>query len=345
MKKILLMLAIMLFPKSDIFAAKVAGLYQAEITVISQLSDVRTKAARQGLLEVLMKVSGNPEVETNPYLQDSLKRAEYFVQAYSYATSSTSSAYVLKIYFSPFDVKRLLRQAGIAFWGENRPLILTWISIKHKNNATEVVGYDTGLDLLNKVKTEARRFGLPIIFPIMDVTDVDDINPADVTSFNLSNLKKTNDRYGADAVLIGNIIERDNESDSRWLLALGDKQWTWTISSSDQFNLVASALDQVSRALAKHYLIKTDQPNLAWFTLTVNNVKTRKDLAKLLNYFNKMNQVQEAELSQVKGEIVEIAVQIKGPLANFLQNALLNHHLELKSQDEKNNKLVYDWIR
>lgn len=344
MKKVTYLACLIFFLPLIALAAKVPGLYTAEVPVISQSSDVRTKAARQGLAQVLMRISGDPEIENNVYVQDSLKRADYFVEAYSYTTSADASSYLLKIQFSHFDVNKLLKTAGIVSWSENRPLVLIWLALK-KNQAIEIVGDETAVNLMNNIKQQANRYGLPVIFPMMDVAEVDDISAPDVAALKLPLVKKVSGRYGADALLLGSIAPDGKAFESKWMLTLGDKQWTWMISGKDKHIIVANAMELVSQALAKHCLVKPDAPSMIWLKLEVNNVKARRDLARLLRFLNKLNIVQQADLAQVTGDSVEVSLQIKGTMALFQQNASIGQHLILKSQDEANNKLIYEWVR
>lgn len=325
------------------FAAKINNLYTVEMSVISQSSEVRTKAAKQGLAAVLTKVSGQADIETNPKIKESLNRAEYFVQEYSYTTSPDSPAYILKIRFNAVDIERMLKKAGARRWGEDRPLILVWVAYTDQNQHVEIVGHDNNRGLMYAIKNQAKKFGLPIIFPMLDVVDYTGLSANDVMQFNLALVKRMSHRYDADGLLIGAITEQDHKAQSRWILLVGKQQWTWSIAGAGPSSIVQSSIDQASQALVKYYVTDTDAASLLWVKLQVTNIKKRSELATLLKELNKISALEQAELSEVQGDVVQLDIQVKGTLA-FLQEQLkVNRHLTLKSQDEDNHQLTYEW--
>jgi len=153
MKKLILMIVFCLLPVMSAFAVKVSSLYQAEVSVPTQMDDDRKQAMQRGFLQVLVRVSGNPQIEKNPMIKDSIHRADYYVQDFSYSSASTSaSEYLLQIHFDKKDVNRLLRRAGVAYWGENRPLILVWLTATNNQHINEIIGIENPQTTREKIR-------------------------------------------------------------------------------------------------------------------------------------------------------------------------------------------------
>ncbi len=327
------------------WAVKVLSIYQADIPVISQADDLRDQAVREGFLQVLIKVSGDPQIGDNPVIHASLEKAAYYVQEYSYSSPTTaSSEYTLQINYNPDDIIRLLKKANAAYWGENRPLILVWLVTTNQRGNTEIVNSDTPGDLYQIVKREGKKYGLPLIFPIMDVTDMDQITANDIVDVNLPVLREATKRYAPDALLIGKITENGAYTKSQWQLIFHRYVWHFTLADQRTDNIVASLMDQVRKLLAKNYVAQKNTATTVWVKLKVTNMVQKDDLKTLIQYLQELAPVQQVKLLQVEGDTAEIALLLHGSLNMFQQYALVNQHLVRNDQASTENEMVYGWV-
>lgn len=345
MKKLLFgLLVLAAIQVSSAFAVTVSSLYQAELQVASQAQDTRQQAVAQGLLQVLVKLSGDPAIAFNPVIRDSLKKSEYYVQEYSYAAPTPeSSSYIINIRYDADDIGRLLKKAGVAWWGESRPLLLVWVAANNQRNA-EVIGSDSQGPVFNAMKQQGTKYGIPVIFPIMDVSEITSVTAADINSMSVPVLKEAAKKYAPDALLIGSINKTGQGVESKWRLVLDANEWSWTISGRNADSVISDLMKQVSQTLAKTYSVKTSGMDEQWLKLQVNNITQRDDLAELMDYLRQMAMVGQIDLNQISGDTVEVSVQVSGSLEAFQKNAAIGQRLVLKSQDNAANSLVYIWV-
>ncbi len=327
-------------------AVTVSSIYQAEIPVISQSEDERTQAVKQAFLEVLMKVSGDTQIEKNPVVKSNLRKAAYYVKEFSYASPTTASShYLLQVQFDKEDIDRLLKKANLPTWGVNRPLILVWLVTKQGEQAAEIVGNETGEVFIEEVQRDGKKSGIPLIFPMMDMTDLAQISAEDVQTKSMPALEMASKRYSPDALLLGSIEHKDGVYQSEWELVLDDNQWTWSISGKTQQEVIASIMNEMSQTLAKRYIVKTDPSATArWLKLEVTNITAREDLARLMQYLKQITSIQQIQLMQVSGDIVKLSILVRGSQAVFEQNAAISRHLVLKEQNKTNDLLIYEWV-
>ncbi|OGT35937.1 MAG: hypothetical protein A3F11_04115 [Gammaproteobacteria bacterium RIFCSPHIGHO2_12_FULL_37_14] len=345
MKKSLLIIILMIvLPIRLAQAVKVSSLYQAEISVASQSTEEREQAIKDGFLQVLMKVSGDPQIEKNSLIHTNLKRAEYYVQEFSYLTPSTSaSQYLLQVHFNVNDVNRLLKRAGISSWGQNRPLILVWLVYTDKHDNREIIGNEESTsNILSYMKQQAKNSGIPLIFPMMDVEDIDHISAENVIDKSLPLLKEVSKRYAPDALLIGHLQQHDSDFESEWQFILNGEQWHWALSGVTAKTVVADVVAQIGQTLSKRYIVKAvDNPSM-WLKLEVTNITQRDDLVQLMQYLKQLSPVQQVQLLQVSGSSVKLSVLIRGSLTSFQQHASIGQRLiQVPAEDE--NQLVYEW--
>lgn len=241
------------------WAVKVKSLFEVQMSVASQASDARAEAIREGFQEVLIRLTGNQDISKNKVLKSSLNRADYFVQEYSYSSPSVNaSTYTLNIKYNQQDIARLLRKAGATSWGDTRPLVLVWFASVNDKHEADILGTDTTKDSLAKFKRIGQRFGVPLIFPVMDVEDMDKVSPSNITSLALPILQMASRRYQPDVLLIGT-IERDADAgyQGRWSLVWKDKSWEWNINGVSQEKVFADVLNNVIQVLSQRGQART----------------------------------------------------------------------------------------
>lgn len=345
MKKLLLAIIFIFFPITTTLAVKVASLYQAEVPVSSQSPESRAEAVKEGFQQVLVKVTGDPEVIKDPAIQESLQKSDYYVQEFSYSSSTTSSSqYYLKIKYDPEDINRLLKRASINYWGENRPLILVWLAVTGSQQEIDIISNEDPGDILSAMKQEGKKYGIPLIFPVMDMADVSKVSAEEISNMSISTLKEAGKRYTPDAFLIGKIEPTSDGYESQWQLVMGKRQWNWTITDKSTEVVIEKLLNQISQTLSNHFVVKQPNMSQSWLKLKVTNVIERNSLAQLIKYLNQLAPVQEVRLAQVSGNIVDLAILVNGPVASFLHNATVGQRLTLTSKDEGTNQLVYEWV-
>src|SRR3990167_6968750 len=177
------------------WAVKVTTLYEVEMSVASQAADARADAIREGFRDVLIKLTGDQNIVRNKLIKASLDKADYFVLEYSYSAPSVSAAtYTLNIKYNEQDVKRLLRKVGASHWSARRPLILVWLATINDRNEVDILGMETKGGTLEKFKRQGQRYGLPLIFPVMDVADMDKVSAENITAVSLPELKNASKR-------------------------------------------------------------------------------------------------------------------------------------------------------
>ena len=241
---------------SPAWAVKVTTLYEVEVPVASQASNARAAAIREGLEEVLVRLTGDHRIVEEKAIINGLNKADYYVQEYAYSTPDVHAAtYMLNIKFNQRDVSRLLRKAGMKQWGSIRPLVLVWLATISDQHQVDILGVDMGSSMLERFRRQGKRFGLPLIFPMMDMADMNKVSAESITSVVLPELKSASDRYEPDALLIGTIEYDDDAYQGRWSLVISDKTWDWTTSGATQEEAVSAVLEHVSQLLSRGRMV------------------------------------------------------------------------------------------
>lgn len=330
---------------SSAFAAQI-NLYQAMFPVNTQSESERSAAIKQGMEQVLTKLTGNAAIANQSKVKPNIANAANFVQEYTYLPDADKKDHFqLQIRYNKADIDGLLNSANITYWGGQRPLVIVWLTSTDERGVTNVISDDSLSKLQNQIKTQARVVGIPLVFPMMDMTDVSLIAVQDVKTVNMSLLKEAGKRYEPDAYLVASIETKDAAFTSEWHFMLNDKRWDWSVNEKSMDKLLDSALDHLTQLLVKQYADKTQTKTKTtqWVKLDVSDITSTQDLDKLTAYLKQITLVKQVQLDQVAGDTVQLSVMLSGSLDAFMQNAVVGRHLVLADSSSPN--LTFHWVR
>jgi hypothetical protein len=323
-------IALLLLVSTRIFAVEVPSIYQVEVPVISRAANVRSDAVKMALEQVLIKVSGNSRIlETYPRLKAKMSQADDLVQEFAYVTSAqptTLQPYSLSVHFDPEGVDKLLQEAGSSEWGQSRPMLVVWLAYEGLNHPTEVVSSSEN-PIQNVFQVSAQKRGLPVIFPVMDVTELIQVTTADVMNKNLSVLQPASQRYAGNAILMGHLSQTAAGFSSDWQLVMGNDQWSFSQPGKNLSDVFSGLINQISDTLAKRYAAVVTPNVQAKLTLKVSNLKQQTDLAVLMKYLQQVTAVSDVQLQSVDGDKAILNVNLHGTQAAFTQALALGSNL------------------
>lgn len=326
------------------YAMKVKSLYEAEVPVQSQNEQLRNQAIQQAFTQTLSKMSGSTAVLQNQAIQAALPSATNEVEEYAYLPSGIpATPFLLKVKFDAKAMKKLLRQAKEPIWDENRPLVLVWLAVASPGHAVEVVDNQAANEFARLLKKEAFQRGLPILLPMMDLSELNAVSASDIRTQSMASLQKASTRYHADAILIGSIEVKDKLFTGRWKLILGQDHWDWNLSSDTAPGLIELLGNKLVTTLAGRYAAVQTEKISSTFVLVVKGVSEQDDFENLLRFIKHISLIQQMEIENVLGDEVILRLDVQGAQKAFMQEASVGQHLEL--QIEKENELTYRWVR
>lgn len=332
-------------------AVQVSGLYQTSVPVASQASDLRTSALQHALSQVLIKVSGNSTVVNSATIQAAIVNPENYLLSYSYQDGvlpDGNSSLLLEVSFDPKSLESLLQNAQQSIWGKNRPLVLVWLADTKMNASPELVGTNTDNPLTAQFKSDAKARGLPILFPIMDLTDMQAVTPENVSGPQLNSIQQASTRYNSDAILAVNLTQNNNQWNGTWTLLSQGEATTWQTKGLSLDAAIKAGIDAVTDGLAAKFAVAANSSASADVQLTMYNVKNLVDYAAVTNYLKGLSPVKQVEVDQVESNALILNLNVAGGETALQQALSLDHHLKpvmvVPSSTDSGTGLVYQWI-
>jgi len=200
---IVIMLISSLFSGQSV-ALEVNDLYQASVAVDSQARDQREQAIKSALKGVFLKVGGKNAVLSHEVLIKATKRASRYVSQYRYQRKDDQLSIVVS--FNEAQINQLFEQANLALWGSLRPQVLLWL-VDEQGATRKIISSTADSIIPESVNDFSIQRGLPIIMPLMDLTDNEQVFVSDFWQYFPEQVQQASLRYFADTVVVMRISD------------------------------------------------------------------------------------------------------------------------------------------
>lgn len=339
-------------------AALVRDLYEARVTVSEQSPAELKRAARDGLAEVLIKVSGRTDAARQPALASALSVADRYLEQYRYdqalpapAADETvigEPAPVLQavLRFARPQVDEMLRKAGLPVWGENRPTLLVWLAVDESGSRT-LVNEESHAELVQALREQARRRGLLLSFPLLDLDDMANVTADMAWQMDLLKLGAASSRYRADGLLVGRLAALP---DGRWLGSwhLSAEELRLSLDGEGQSlpEYLAPGIDRIAEGLGSRYAAVADA-DAGVVTLWLSEVNGFSDYTRALGYLARVNQVKSVVPLQVTPGQLLLRLEIEGTLTQLERALALDNKLRPETVTAPQSgaaQMRYRWV-
>jgi hypothetical protein len=166
--------------------------------------------------------------------------------------------------------------------------------------------------LRERVMEVARRRGIPVLFPLLDIEDLENVSFTDIWGGFDDLLLLASERYQAETVLVGR-IRTESLLMNRWTWYLGNERMDWTGGTEEVINLLADTL-------ASRFKVDSRSP-LEIIRLTISGVNSVNAFGRVQRYMENLRGIDEIRIDTVSGDRIIYEVKIQGGMER-LQRAL-----------------------
>ena len=349
-----ILLALVVLPGLS-FGAKVSGLYEAEVQVFSQKRSERALAMVSALTEVLAKVSGKRDTTLVDGLAKAIKRPAKFLQQYRYqalpdkerereleAAGPGADPQLLVFRFDKAAVDKLLSENGLPVWGSTRPSTLVWLAVEDEGRRY-MVGSDSVEPIREQLTREARRRGLAVLLPLMDLEDQMALRFTDVWGGFRDSIEQASKRYQTEAVLVGRLYRPSGgEWQGQWTLLERGFMQSWRSAGVLPVEVLDEGIAGAIEVLASRYAPAAGQQQAGLLPITVTDVRNLSDYARVSRYLESLQQVAHVHASRVEADRIIFELDVKGSPEGVVQTIALGNVLipRKPSAGESNDSFV-----
>jgi uncharacterized protein len=317
-------------------AVTLSTLYQVRLPVHSQVVWRRLKMMPDAMRQVLVKVSGNPQILSNNDIQSALNQAPDYVRQFSYLNNpdkDPKKPYLVQFSFDGVAIRKLLQAAGQPIWGSNRPLVVAWIEV-NQGQSHELIGSDSSSPVTADINGLSQYLGVPLVLPMLDLSDIQSVGTESPLSAQWPNIQAASQRYLPDAILIGDVDATDPKAVSaRWQLNNGGDIAQWQTQGSSVKDAVDQGITTLTQNLAKQYAVVENMSQQQTVQIQMVGIKTIAQFAKASRYLNSLVGVKHVDVGVVSADQVIYNLALVGQLPSLLNEIRLGKQLVPVSQN------------
>tara|TARA_R110000787_G_C13410838_1_gene444185 strand:+ start:196 stop:1290 length:1095 start_codon:yes stop_codon:yes gene_type:complete len=345
-----------------ISAIEVENLYSAKVAVASQSTVDRNEALKAALRAILVKVGGK-KIE-HPLIAQAVKNYNQYVTQYQYIRNSDKI--LLNVSFDETKVNQLFKASDLAIWGRLRPQVMVWL-VEEDGFERKIIS-STSNSLLPKIINDFSQLrGLPLVMPIMDLTDLTNLTLTDVWGRFSQPVAQASARYMAEAVVVIRVSNsslisgQDDITDCSlcqthglvvdWSL-MTDAQSEHAQIFSEQYlgdnvdKLLITALSDITDIIYQQYALSTSNNNE--IQIDVANIASLADLIAVSDFLSDLSAVQSVQLVSVKGTNRRFKLSLIGShqalLASLKLSEQLNRYVDpLAAPEDIGQVPVFYW--
>ncbi|RAJ96466.1 DUF2066 domain-containing protein [Aliidiomarina maris] len=306
-------------------STEVGDLYEIRLPVNSQSRDDRQQALQEGFAQVLVKVSGQRDVLTIPAVRSELSRHTNYLVQYNYVTEERQL--MLRAQFDERRIEELLRRADATYWSARRPNLMFWVA-QESPRGIQLAGRDTDSELIPALRQQSRVRGLPISFPLLDLTDRMLVSPSDVWGRFDAPVLEATQRYPANGVVIVRVQEVDDEVRGQWSLVVGNTRRAGQTQAEDLAGLGQAIMDEVTERVAAEYAVTFSDRSRGDFRIRVTNLMDLERLLEVEAMLGRLGSVERVTLSRYHQGSAEFNLLLIGDMSRALQALELENRMQ-----------------
>lgn len=326
MLKFLLPVLFLLLCSAWATALVVDGLYQASVTVKDHSQRQLQSAASEALSQVLVRVTGNPDVGNTPEIRTALNRAQDYLQQYQYRRHEDNLE--VEISFDERLVTDLVLQAGLPLWTANRPAVLVWLVVDDRGGR-QFAGADMPEGLHEAIREQFGRRGVPVTFPLLDLQDSMSLGVQEIWELNTLSAQRASERYGVADILIGRMTET---SQGQWL---GEWMYSGQGRRSEQSvyresleGFAAVGANLVADAMAAEFAVTGDPGSGSGIRLRVDGLGSFGDYRTIVDYLEGVELIEAVHAEFVSGSSAILQLRAQASADQLRRIIGLNRRLQ-----------------
>ncbi|PKI18039.1 DUF2066 domain-containing protein [Colwellia sp. 12G3] len=332
-------------------ALEVNDLYQANVVVDSQDRAEREQAIKKALQGVFLKVGGKKSVLAHDVLKKAQTKASSYVSQYRYQRKDEQLSLIVS--FNEDKINQLFEDANLALWGSLRPQVLLWL-IDEQGTSRSIVASDADSLIPISVNDFSIERGLPIIMPLMDLTDSEQVLLSDFWGYFPEQIQQASLRYFADTIVVmrvsdsslvdesvetigsntvndvscGLLCEQQEVASPKvldWRVFTQGSLYTQKYRGVDKVSLIEQGLSDITALIYQSYALLASAEND--FIIEVNNVTSLKSDIQLFNFLTDLSAVKTVTLLSAQSDVRQFKLDLIGSKASFLASLKLNNKL------------------
>ena len=337
---------LLLVPVWWLRAEPVADLYVAEVTAVDRSQQALADATREALRQVLVKVSGSAEILNNPAIAPALRNPRNYVESYAYQPAAPVEEGVgVRFRSAGSSVTELVTAAGAPVWTANRPPVLAWLAVKGPREpdgpaGLRLVGQGAEPEVAEALRRAFSIRGVPIRLPEQPgAPSADRVWQASSTS-----VRAASEPYELDNVLFGRMTyDEQGRASGQWSYLHEGQKRDRSVRIATEQQFMQAGVDLAADAMAERLAVAPTTTEAVGLLVSVSGISRYGDYARLVNWLEQLELVDQANLVHIAGDQLELRVIAQIDASQLAGLIAMNSQLVPQPGAEGTGQLSYQW--
>ena len=290
-------------PVESLYALQVEGLYSSRVLVNNDSDSERNRAFQEAFKAVIIKLTGSNRWLNEPPIKRAIAGAQSYVEAIQYESHNGSQVIedevnrsedisgegFIEVTFASSLIQELLSNAKVPIWGSNRPSVLIWMVLQDSSGNRSMLTPESNPEISGFIRNFAEFRAIPIIFPVLDFEDRNNLSEEDVWVLDSQKIVKASARYGADS---DGVEENLN-------------------------NYLEAPLNRVANYLSSYFAVVADSSPQETVSLKVEGIRDLKAYTSLMNYVSGLGTVHSVKTSILNRGTLQLELELLGNTAQL----------------------------
>ncbi|MFT6926046.1 MAG: hypothetical protein ACJAZP_001647 [Psychromonas sp.] len=332
---------------SCVLAGQLENLYQGNIIAEKQGEQQLKEMA---LEQVLIKVSGNPEINTLDESRQLLKNTQSLLAQFGYRNIE-GKRYFMAV-FDPSKINQALKEMQQPIWGETRPETLVWLVVdsdgERKLISDTMINGNQDDVLSSVLKSTLQQRGISLRFPLMDLDDNLAVSLSDVSGRFFDQIAEASQRYDANHFNVANLKQKDQQTwELQWALVYTNPQskknevLVSDLLRGDKAVILTKMTDQIANYYADQYAILAMDTDKFSQSIYISGISSLPQYEKLNQVLSGILAIASYEVVSVDNMQVKVNVKVNGGINSF-KNAL-NVQTNLQLDASQSEDFHFNW--
>ncbi|MFA0088387.1 DUF2066 domain-containing protein [Vibrio sp. 10N.261.51.F12] len=303
------------------YALTKVDVYSTQIVVNTEEPNADEIARQQGMLEVLVRASGDVNIASNAVVKKALSKNSRYISQLGYTQVEGKQALSMK--FNSTQIGVLLQQADSAMWPAERSNIMVWL-VEDNGYDRSIAWEHTNSQTAQQLRDEAKKRGLPLTFPVGDFDDMTGIQTTDLWGGFVGAIGQATQRYPVDAVM----VIKANGKQLRWSLydqspaSMGNTQVAPITGGASGELSAQSLIAQVSDYYASKNTTLVSGDSAGSVTVSFTGMTSADAFFTLERALGRLASTAKVDVAEIRGETVIVRIALLGSIDSFEQEVL-----------------------
>jgi hypothetical protein len=255
----------------------------------------------------------------------------YYQQIPTIDNDTPAQQLALTMDFNANGINTALQRIDLPVWDKIRPESLLWVAIDYQGKQQLITEGDED-SLVLQIQQAAKKRGIPLLMPLMDLEDQSQLTFNDVSTGNTTAVNQASERYGASIVVTARLSGNAESAEISWQAILGEDTERWSSQGNVQ-TAIQQGVDELADRLGRRLNMPISSSGDTELAIQVSGVNDFEGYSRLMDYLGSLQVVSDIKVGSLGSEKLDLVLVIQAEPERFRQLLSMGRVVQPDSTD------------